>query len=314
MLAATVTALAASLVMSMTVVGGVDFDYQGELDIYSGTPIDSEETNVQQTVSLADGGLYNRETGMFSYPVPGSGQSVYSSVADGMITADSVALAYDEGLTVKLYRSGEEITDTDISSVKEPGDYSLVVYGTDVEQQMLEFTIVPEKTGAVSFYKLPLGFDLTSLMVEGEERDITDVSRADMSSDGEYYINYHCNLTDIDYTLHVFIDHTPPAVTYEGVNEGAASGPVTITGTEGSDTVLVMKDGERITTPSDGVLTTPGSYEVTVTDDAGNSVTERFELLFYLNLQAGLFAVLFCLVIGAAVGYMIWSRNKLRVR
>ena len=251
---------------------------------------------------------------MFSYSVPGSGQSIYSGVADGMITADSVALSYDEGLTVKLYRSGEEITDTDISSVKEPGDYSLVVYGTDVEQQMLEFTIVPEKTGAVSFYKLPLGFDLTRLMVEGEERDITDVSRADMSSDGEYYINYHCNLTDIDYTLHVFIDHTPPAVTYEGVNEGSASGPVTISGVEGSDTVLILRDGEKIGTPSDNVLTTPGSYEVTVTDDAGNSVTERFELLFYLNLQAGLFAVLFCLVPGAAVGYMIWSRNKLRVR
>ena len=53
---------------------------------------------------------------------------------------------------------------------------------------------------------------------------------------------------------------------------------------------------------------------MTVTDDAGNSIVESFEIQFYLNYQGLLFGLLFLAVIGAAIAYMVWSRKNLRVR
>ena len=89
---------------------------------------------------------------------------------------------------------------------------------------------------------------------------------------------------------------------------------MTVTGVEKSDKVAVKKDGADIKFPSDGMLKMPGKYEVTVTDDAGNSVTESFTISFYLNYQGVLFGVLLFATIAAVVIYMIITKRKLRVR
>ena len=80
MLAARLLGLALAAVMSVGTVGGVDMDYEGEVDIYTGSPVSSENTEEQGTVTLADGGLYNHSTRMFVYNVPNSNLSIYSSV------------------------------------------------------------------------------------------------------------------------------------------------------------------------------------------------------------------------------------------
>ena len=314
MLAARLLGLALAAVMSVGTVGGVDMDYEGEVDIYTGSPVSSENTEGQRTVTLADGGLYNHSTRMFVYNVPNSNLSIYSSVANGMIVRGPVRLEYDSGLNARLYLDGEEDENMDLDNLTKTGSYSLVVSGADVEQQMLTFTIIPEKTGALNNYKLPLGFDLTEITVSGIPKEITDVGNADMSENGEYIISYHCNLTGVDYGLNVTVDHIPPEITLEGVENGVARGPVTVKDDDGSDSLTVLLDGESITYPSDGRLTLPGKYEVTVTDDAGNSIVESFEIQFYLNYQGLLFGLLFLAVIGAAIAYMVWSRKNLRVR
>ena len=64
----------------------------------------------------------------------------------------------------------------------------------------------------------------------------------------------------------------------------------------------------------DYVIRSPGKYVVTVTDDAGNSVSEKFEIKFYLNEQGWFFGLLILTIIVLAVVYMIMSKKKLRVR
>lgn len=313
MLAAALIALPAALLMSVSTVGGVDMDYEGEVDIYSGSPI-AEESEVKQATALADGGMYDSSAQMFIYTVPGGNQAVYSSVANEMITTASVNLSTDEGISARLYLDGEEQKDADISNISAPGKYSLVVYGNDVEYRILSFTIVTEKTGAIDFYQLPVGFDVTEVSVSGQLREKNDTGRVDMSQEGDYLITYRCNLIDLYYTLNVTIDHTPPKVTYEGVKDGTAKGPVTMKGLKKSDTVEIKCNGQDFTTPEDNVIDVPGKYEVTVTDEAGNSVTDKFEIKFFMNFQGVLFGLLFVAVIGTAAGYMIWSRKRLKVR
>lgn len=65
---------------------------------------------------------------------------------------------------------------------------------------------------------------------------------------------------------------------------------------------------------NDHVIRSPGKYVVTVTDDAGNSVTEKFEIKFYLNEQGWIFGLLILTIIVMAIVYMIMSKKKLRVR
>lgn len=314
MFAAKLLSLPVSLLMSVASVGGVDIDYNGEVDIYSGSPVSSEESLQQQTVTLADGALYNKNSHTFIYTAPDSNLTVRSTAADGMITTGSVSLDIDSSLTAKLYLDGEEDEDIDLKNITKSGRYSLVVYGTDVERQLLSFTIVSKKTGAVTSYKLPLGFDLKALSIDNTAVAFTDVSRVDMSKDGKYSMTYRCNLTGIDYGLEVEIDHTPPSFTLDGVTDGSARGPVTVKDYSKDDSFRVLLNGENYKFPADGVLSLPGTYELTASDDAGNTVTEKFEIKFYLNYQGLLFGLLFLAVAAAAIGYMIWSRKRLRVR
>ena len=314
MLAVKLASAAAALIMSANPAGGVDMDYEGEIDIYSGSPVTSEEAADQQTVSLADGGLYNRNTHLFIYTAPDSNLTVSSSVADGMITTGSVSIDYDSGLSAVLYLDGKEVENADFKNITKTGKYVLTTAGTGVDQQLLSFTVIPKKTGAVSNYRLPLGFDLTELSVSGVKKQITDVSTVDMTQDGEYKITYHCNLTGVDYGLNVTVDHTPPTMTLEGLSDGSARGPVTVKDYSKNDRFDILLNGEKYKFPQDGIFTLPGQYVITVTDDAGNSIKESFEIKFYLNYPALFFGIIFLSVIGAAIGYMIWSRKKLRVR
>lgn len=314
MLAAKLLSLLIALPISVSTVGGVDMGYEGEVDIYSGDPVEGEEYQEQQTISLADGGIYDRESHMFVYTVSGGTSTVTSSVADGMITTSAVSIDLSGAGDARLYLNGEEVDDALYSNITDIGMYSLVVSGNDVSNQLLSFTIVPEVTGMIDSYKLPLGFDLQEVAVDGEIKTIDDVSKVDMTEDGEYLITYRCNLTGIDYGLDVVIDHTPPTLTLEGLKDGRAGGPVTIKDPGEDDKYSITLNGEKLKYPSDGELTQPGYYVVTVTDTAGNTVTESFEIGFYLNSQGLWFGILFLLVIVTAIGYMIWSRKKLRVR
>ena len=306
MFALKLLSVAAAFIVSSSTVGGVDMDYEGEVDMYSGSPINTEEAAEQQTVTLADGGLYNRSSHMFIYTAPNSNLSVSSSVADGMITTGSVSLELENSLSANLYIDGEQAEDVDFNNITKAGKYSLVVQGSGVDHQLLSFTILPKKTGAVDSYKLPQGFDLTEL--------ITNVGTVDMSQDGDYSITYHCNLTGVDYGLSVTMDHVPPSVVFDGVTDGAARGPVTIKEYSKEDTFDILLNGETYKFPKDEILTLPGNYEITVTDDAGNTIKDTFEIKFYLNYQGIFFGIIFIAVIAAAVGYMIWSRKRLRVR
>lgn len=294
----------------------VDMDYEGEVNIFTGEPIGSEDgTEEKHDVKLSDDGVYDYEQNTYTYFVPGDEKmSVTSSVPNKMITTDSVSLSVEGGVTALVYRDGEMLEEVDLSDIEDPGNYAVVASGAESEYQILAFTIIPEKTGMISSYQLPEGFEVTEVTIDDKEQKISNKSMVKMKDDGTYVIYYRCRTTGMEYGLKVEIDHTPPSVEIEGLKNGKARSAVTVTGMDDDDSYWLEKDGEEYKLPKDGVLKMPGKYELSVTDDAGNTVEEKFEIQFYLDRQGIIFGAIALAVIVGGIVFMIYSRKKLRVR
>ena len=297
----------------------VDMDYEGEVDIVTEEPInvtdDENSEDSSQNISVTDGVTYNYEQNMYTYTVPDSGGlTVSSSVADRMITTNEVTLSVSNGVTAALYLDGQPVEDTDYSAIGWVGNYSLVVTSGGKDTQLLTFTIVPEKTGMISSYQIPDGFDIIEVAVNDEVQTISDKRIVKMKKEGMYNLTYRCRSTGVEYALRVDIDHTPPAVTLEGVEDGKAKQAVTVSGIEESDTVSMTKDGNEYKLGANSIVKMPGKYTISVTDDAGNTVSEEFTIKFYLDRQGLWFGLIAAAVIISAISYMIMARKKLRVR
>ena len=292
----------------------IDINYEGPLDPFTGEPLTREDAASATTV-ITNGSSYDFNRNMFVYALPGGSGELYSTVADGMVTTQQVTLSYDEESAVRVYRDGVEIEKPFAAPLTLFGSYSVAVDGNDTQTQLLGFTIVGKKTGELSAYHMPSGFMLTNVAFNKEYLTVTDTSEVELKEEGEYAIAYRCASTGIVYNLDLQIDHTPPAFTLEGVENGLARGPVTVVGVENSDMVSMTFNGESDDyKQTGGKLTMPGEYTLTVTDDAGNSVTEEFTILMYLNAQGLWFGILFLAVLVAAIAYVIVTRKRLRIQ
>ena len=301
-------ALALALSASTAAGGNIDMDYEGEINIYTGEPIVADDESDEQKVTVAEGVVYDYEKNLFTYTLPGNKAiTIDSSVPDKMITTKEVSLGIDENINAKLYLDGEELDmeDIDLTELDDTGSYALVVGDSDSEYQVLSFTIVPEKTGMISSYQLPDGFELVEVTINDDAQNISDKNIVKMKKEGTYLISYRCKASKVEYALKVDIDHTPPAVKLDGVSDGKASGAVTVSGIDKDDSVSVTKDGE----------VGPG-VKVTEREDKfeGNKFEEEFEIRFYLDRQGLLFGMLALAVIISIIVYMVRARKKLRVR
>ena len=290
-----------------------DVDYEGPYDILTGLPVQDAETVVQEA-SVSDSSSYDYASKMFRFPVEGTSDSVYASVAANMVTTQAVTIQADAQVDVALYRNGERL-DTDFSEpVKVPGKYDLIVEQVDNEFQLFSFTIVGEKTGLLNNYQMPSGFYLTELILDDEPQQILQAGIVDLTAEGTYEITYKCSATNADYHLDIVVDHTPPEIVCEGITNGYASGPVTVTGIEKTDTVSLLFNGESVKLPANDTLVSPGNYQLTVTDDAGNAVQQDFTIRMYLNSQGLIFSIIALVLVAALVIYVYVIRKRLRVQ
>lgn len=295
----------------------IDFDYTGDIDIYTGAPATSYDEGLNSTdtvVQLAGGGTYDRRTHYFVYDVPGQSLSVQSTVADDIITTDAVSLFPDEGLEVTLYRKSKRLTDVDLTDISAPGKYTLVAKGSDGDQQILSFQIVAKNTGAIKKYTVPAGFAITGAQLNGEILSVPDNRQVDLESEGEYTIRFRCIPTGVEYEIGLDIDHTPPAFSLQGIEDGVARGPVTLVDVAEDESVRATFGGSDINIASDEIFRSVGRYTVTVTDPAGNSRTEDFTIRMYLNYQGVIFFLLAVGIIAGTIAFMYISKKKMRIR
>lgn len=291
----------------------VNFDYNGEIDAYTGAPLEKESDDavVEQTVTISDGILYDRESEMYEYPV-GEG-FFHCSAYTGMAVTGVVTLSVDDGVDVIIYKDGKKGSKVP-DELTEQGMYVVTTGGESGGSPLMNFQIVETLTGKLERYDLPSGFTLSSVTIDGEKAGAFGKS-VEMTRDGEYEISYFCKATGVDYALNLTVDHTPPQVEFEGLNEDdEAREPVKLSGISEEDRVTITKDGNEVNLNFQSSLTESGRYHVVVTDAAGNSVEKDFRILIYFNMQAWIFFGVI-LLIAAGVAVALWiTRKRMRVR
>ena len=291
--------------------GSVDMGYEGVLDSkYETSGVTSGDSSSART-AVTGNISYDSTTGLYYFTVSDIAKPFTANVTDGMIVTGEVNLTCPEGISAELYKDGE-LYDGDISTIKEKGNYVYrVTTNKDTNEQILSFTIVNSVTGLISGYTLPTGFAVESLYFNGEAKSASS-SYIPFDEDGKYSLTYRCTATRKVYTLNVTIDHTPPEITLEGVENGCCRGPVEIVKSDTSDSVAVYRDGEQETYTQ--TLTKSGVYTLIVTDEAGNKSTYEFTILIYLNYGSWIFLGAVLLIILAVTVALVFSKKRLRIR
>ena len=290
----------------------IDMSYTGAIDIFNGQPIDeSADTADTDIVVFDESSYFDRRDGMFVYRVSGAGNEIRCSVADGMMTSDHVRVEVSEGMDCTLYLDGEQIDAFDLSDLSEAGSYAVTAGPSSQDSRTIRFTICASTSSNLEQYWVPDHFYVTEVLCNGEKKT-SSTDLVDLTEEGEYQITYYCQPTKIPYYLNMQIDHTAPTVTLNGVVEGVAKGPVTISDVESGTSIYMELNGQQI--PYSEELTKNGSYTITVYDEAGNVTTYDFVLLVYFNVNSLVFFAAFLLLGGVLVWYLIRARKHVRVR
>ena len=289
-------------------------DYSGDVDIYTGKPVDDNDDNTRNSyyITIKDGSTYDAEHSMFIYTLENGTFSC--SVCDGMVVTNPVLLEKEGEYNVALYRNGVKV-DGIPATVTDPGSYVVITWDNESENQLMSFQIVEKETGRINQYIIPQGFTIKTVYLDGELQK-NSFGSVDMTKEGYYEICYRCSATGIDYYLNVTTDHTPPDVTFEGIDSNSkAKGPVTLKGLQEGDTVYILLNSDETGKMNyQNQITKEGEYHVTVMDKAGNSISRDFIIMFYLNVKGVFFlSLIVVLIIGVLIALYI-SRKRLRVR
>lgn len=265
-------------------------------------------------VYISSGEYYDTQARTFVYVISQlQNREVYSNVPNGAVTTETVSVIVDDALTVELYRDGVLVSDADLTSITEPGGYTVSIIGSNTSYQPVSFQIVSSVTGLLDEYTMPKGFSVNGVTLNGEKQNYSARS-VELKDEGDYVIDYSCTLTGEEYRLMVTIDHTPPTLTLSNVNEnGIAKGPVDISDVEEGAVIYVLHDGKEVSAVGNKLNET-GDYHIILTDAAGNTSEYVFRIGVYFNAAAIISFLLLAAAITAMCLYLSRERKKMRVR
>ena len=290
----------------------VDPLYVGELDAVTGeAAADAEASEMAARAWLSDTMYYDRETGSFVYPVGGG--EVRASVADGMIVNAPASVSAPEGVELTVRRSGAAEPEADPGNLSAPGHYAVSVADAGGGATLFAFTVVGESASLSGGYAMPESFYILDATLDGEEA-VYDRNYIGMEDEGLYEIEYVCSETGVHYRLTTTIDRTPPQLTLSGKRDkkGRFCSAVQLGGLEGVVSASLTRDGAAAPFPSDGRLTEAGIYQLQVWDAAGNTATEQFTILVYLDLNGLLFFSLVSVSLIGVLAYILFKKKRFR--
>lgn len=294
---------------------GDEFSYVGELDPETGGIPGRASFADEGWAEISPGMGYDAARKQFVFPLA-DGTELFCSAADGMIVTGRVILDYNGSSALTVYRNGETVNVTGSGELRDPGVYVAAV-GGETASRICSFTILGSSTNMIHSYTVPEGFLLRGAERDGQEIEYSRYT-VEMEREGKYVVRYRCPLIDMDYTLSVVIDRTPPNLILSGTvgRDGGVHSAVQVLGLEPGDALYVTRDGEamRLNTADDVVLTETGVYTVTAADAAGNAVSYDFTIMLYLNTNAVVFILLFAAVVASVFIYAFWKRKSLKVR
>lgn len=297
-----------------------DVTYSGMLDQYTGdVPQVQEgaEGNGSDLVYMIteDMGFDAGSRQYVNYVRGDKSKYYYSSLPKGIITNGSISFQMGSRNQYALYRDGERVTDVDISNIVQEGSYVLETYGQgSSDAERFEFTIIQSLTNTIEQFTIPDGFHFSGVIVNGEQAAAPSGAVYQMPSDGNYRFEFGCGEIGMSYVVQVEKDTVAPILSFTGVIDGIAKGPVTILQEDESAILEVSKDGTAINVPYTRILEDYGDYVVTIRDMAGNSSEYRFTIQLYFTMMSMMVFLILIVIAAGLLGYYRYVKTHLRVR
>lgn len=283
--------------------------FTGNLDFTS--LLVEEATNGR--VELGDRVSFDITNRLFCYAISGGGE-VYADAMDGAILVGTVSIFKSPNEKVTVYQNGTEITFDEQITLEEPGAYLVKVTEAGKENTLFSFTITNKVTNQLTGFEMPNGFRITSAYKDDVLLN-TESYYVSMAEDGKYEINYECPLIGLSGCYTAVIDHTPPAMELTGINEkGYASGAIDVSCRDRDDELEIYYEGKEMMIPADNMVRYVGSYQLILTDQAGNKTEYAFVIKPYLNFSATTAIITFAVLVIGLIVFVIRTRKHLRVR
>lgn len=281
------------------------------VDAFTGEKLTKKGT--QQTVGLTQNCSYSFRSGRYVFSCgPDEGDTVSSSVYDGMVVNGTVSIDAGDTVRIRVYKDAETLEDASSYDLRDPGSYRVVQLGSaGSESVILDFMIVGNRTNAVTTFTVPSGFIISSATKDGQPAEYS-ISEVLMEEEGTYSVKYTCQYTGIVYYLDTTIDRTPPELLLAAVENYQAHGPVDISDLEEGCEITILRDDEQIQYTE--VLEDAGNYNITLKDEAGNYTNYVFIINVYFDVNAWVFVGMIVLLLAAAGVVILNARKKYRVR
>ena len=280
-------------------------------------PAETEAVETEPAAPEAQSDFYLQEydaaSGLYRIALP-DGRSFTSTVLNGFLSPYAVDLDLS-GLGsldgIRLLENGEETPVKEQMSLNYAGSYILLI-PTDDGTVPFSVRLPGEKTRNLGRYTVPDGVKVLSMTKNGRNVPGADTADTlDFSEDAVYSLRLE-DMAGSKYDVAFEVDSQPPQFTV-AVGKGIAN----ITYQSDDVGVVALKKSDGSTFRYEAPISTvnePGSYRITVLDEAGNRSTETFTIQKQINPATPIAVILLLGLIGGGIWYFRRTRKNTSVR
>ena len=256
---------------------------------------------------------YDTATELYRITLP-DGRSFTSTVPNGFLSPYAVdldlsGLAGIEG--VRLLENGEDTAVKEQMSLNYAGSYTLLI-PTSGGTAPFSVKLPGEKVRKLGSYTVPDGVKVVSMTKNGRNvpgADTADV--LDFSEDAVYALKLE-DMAGSKYDVAFEVDSEAPQFT---VTVGKGDARITYLSEDVAAVALTKSDGTtfRYDAPI-STVNEPGSYRITVMDEAGNRSTDTFTIKKRINPATPIAVILLLGFIGGGIFFFRRTRQNTKVR
>lgn len=246
------------------------------------------------------------------------------SVPNGMLSSQPVELSLSPGCAALIDCNGVSSTLASSRRFTESGNYDIrilsyqspeeSVQDYDLYETHLYFTIIDSPNSRLGAVPAPKGWQITRVILNGEEQEIEDGRCFFLKEDGEYTVRYAAqNPENLQLETSFVRDTKAPFLSFSPeLEEDTAYGMLEFYPSEEGCRILMNYNGEQGYAVSNR-LSTAGYYRLVIEDAAGNcreyslSIRPNYRLFDTRILAAG------AVLLAAVVLWMFLQRRNMRV-
>lgn len=264
---------------------------------------------------------YDSDSGMLAYAFP-NGEQYLVSVPSGALSKDNVKIELSSNMTATVSFNDTILTGIDEYVFSEVGTYAvnIVCYSADFNSADVNtysgtyyFTIIGSTISNINILNAPVGYQIANLSCDGNELQSKSEKAYALRKDGIYECTF-ASIEDesIQYQITFVRDTTAPFLTFAKELEDTVEVPLTFYRSEPNAKVVIRTDGIDTIAVTDTIKTS-GYYNITVSDEAGNSRMYHVQLERTYKLVNIKTIVLFVVLLAGLGLYLIKTRKNMQI-